>query len=97
MPPAKPAVEEPSCSAADAGKADLQKFKAPSKARGGFPVTPQQVLNQAYKTAWTGTLNSPTEAQTSAMLVGSALLLMVSWKPEIPPDKLEWAETEPTP
>lgn len=27
-----PMVEEPFCSAADAGKADLQKFKAPWKA-----------------------------------------------------------------
>lgn len=31
-----PMVEEPFCSTADAGKADLQKVKAPSKAREDF-------------------------------------------------------------
>lgn len=31
-----PMVEEPFCSTADAGKADLQKFKAPLKAQEDF-------------------------------------------------------------
>lgn len=33
---ANPTVEELFCSAADAGKADLQKFKVPLKAREDF-------------------------------------------------------------
>jgi len=33
---ANPPVEEPFCSAADAGRADLQKFKAPPKAQEDF-------------------------------------------------------------
>lgn len=36
MLPAGPLGEEPFCSTADAGKADLQKVKAPFKAREDF-------------------------------------------------------------